>query len=346
MVKADEKKKTTEDDELPVNIQQLFDERHYRNISKNFGKSRNKIERRAILIAALILIGVFFLLPGNRVRSINVHGNTYVNEDYIMDAAGISTKSKYLLVLPDLVEYRLKQNPFILDAQVDMQKQNNISITVTENTPVGYRYEDEPYVLFTNNEKLQLKSEYLDIISKIPMITGFEKEEQTRLLCKAFSDIDKDILEDISEIKQYDLGYDNQAIEVLMRNGGYFFGNYYNMSILNQYYAIYTRLEDTSKCIFADDNMKTAYGKACPWDETPIEREYWIDDDGEIITNIYGDYVVKHYYTLENGEYATDGEGNPIPIPINPQGFEEEDAEFLNHYYAGYYYSGHLELPE
>ena len=66
---------------------------------------------------------------------------------------------------------------------------NMIDITVTEAKVLGYRYGDEPVLLMADGQQVPLKSEYLDIISRVPLITGFEDEELTRLLVKAVADV-------------------------------------------------------------------------------------------------------------------------------------------------------------
>ena len=138
-----------------------------------------------------------------------------------------------------------------------------------------------------------------------------------------------------------------------MRNGGYFFSDFRGVSLVNQYYNIYANMRNKNQCVFAesiggsdDEVLDTAYAKACPWDETAAEVEYWKDENGEIITNTYGDKVIKHYYEIKDKERPVDENGNPIPIPINREGFEEKDEDFELHYEAGFYRTGKLELPE
>jgi hypothetical protein len=118
------------------------------------------------------------------------------------------------------------------------------------------------------------------------------------------------------------------------------------MGVLNRYWAIYNYQKDKSQCIFADDSMTSAYSKMCPWDEPVVNREYWTDDTGKVITNTYGDKVEKHYYTDADGNWAVDEKGNRIPIPINLQGYEVPDSDFLENYEKGYYKTGKLVIEE
>ena len=339
---------TNEEDviDVPVGVQQLFDQRHHLNINRNVRKAQPKLFRAAVICAAILLMIVYFVMPVSRVSGITLSGNAFLSRDYILDLADLSNNSIYYLSLPFILERRIEKDPLIEKAKVSLERDNSVKITVTERKILGYRYEDEPLILMADGSYVELKSTYLDIITKIPLILGFNTEEQTEKLCRSFADVDEKIIRDISEISQYSLSYDPEAIRVLMRSGGYFMGNFYNMGVLNRYWAIYNYQKDKSQCIFADDSMTSAYSKMCPWDEPVVNREYWTDDTGKVITNTYGDKVEKHYYTDADGNWAVDEKGNRIPIPINLQGYEVPDSDFLENYEKGYYKTGKLVIEE
>ena len=303
---------TNEEDviDVPVGVQQLFDQRHHLNINRNVRKAQPKLFRAAVICAAILLMIVYFVMPVSRVSGITLSGNAFLSRDYILDLADLSNNSIYYLSLPFILERRIEKDPLIENAKVSLERDNSVKITVTERKILGYRYEDEPLILMADGSYVELKSTYLDIITKIPLILGFNTEEQTEKLCRSFADVDEKIIRDISEISQYSLSYDPEAIRVLMRSGGYFMGNFYNMGVLNRYWAIYNYQKDKSQCIFADDSMTSAYSKMCPWDEPVVNREYWTDDTGKVITNTYGDKVEKHYYTDADGNANSDTNGN------------------------------------
>lgn len=333
--------------DVPVGVQQLFDERKKHTINRLVKKAEPKLFRWAVLCGAIIIVFAYFIMPVSRVSSIRVSNNEILNRDYIVDLADLSeNKSIYYLSVPFLIERRIESDPLIESVKVTLERDNTVAIQIEEKDLVGYRYDEEPVLLLTDGSIVDLKSEYLDVISKIPYVIGFNTEEQTHKLCRSFAAVDQKIIRDISEISQYSLSYDPQAIRVLMRSGGYFIGNYYNITVLNRYWDIYNHQNNKSQCIFADDSLTSAYSKACPWDEEVVDKEYWKDEDGNIITNTYGDKVEKHYYNDENGQPAVDGAGNKIPIPISLQGFEVPDENFHDHYARGFYATGKLVIPE
>lgn len=332
--------------DVPVGVQQLFDERKRSSINRVVRKEEPKLYRMAVFCGAIIIMLAYFMMPVSRVSGISVRGNAVLDNKYIIDLADISENSIYYLCVPFLLEHRIEADPLIESASVSLERDNTIAIAVKEKDLLGYRYEEEPILLLTDGTTAELKSSYLDVIAKIPLIIGFNTEEQTARLCKSFAAVDQSVIRDISEISQYSLSYDPQAIRVLMRSGGYFMGNFYNISVLNRYWDIYNHQNNKEQCIFADDSLTSAYSKACPWDEVYVEKEYWVDEDGKVVTNTYGDKVEKHYYLDENGAFALDEAGNKIPIPISLQGYEVPDEKFIDHYKRGFYKTGKLVIPE
>ncbi|MEG1462594.1 MAG: hypothetical protein RSC48_05745, partial [Anaerorhabdus sp.] len=67
-----------------------------------------------------------------------------------------------------------------------------------------------------------------------------------------------------------------------------------------------------------------AYTSTCPWNQIVEEKEYWVDELGNIVINQYGDPVEKKYYTDGKGNYVLDKEGNKILIPIDGKDNYEE----------------------
>lgn len=316
------------------------------NKNTTFIQSQSKLLKIGLFVAFFIVLILYFCTSVSKTNAVIIQGTHYLSDSYIQDISGIDQNDIYYFNIPIMKEIKLKSDPMIEDADVKLLSNRTISITITEKKAYGYRYEDDTaYILLSDNTKAELKSEYLDIIASVPLITGFEDDEQTRLLSKAFEQLDRSIIESISEISQYSTSYDDEILKILMRNGSYFLGTYQNLDKLNQYYAIYSSMNDKTLCISADDNTSTAYTMVCPWNDTAAV-EYWTDENGNPIENSYGDKIVKHYYTDEAGNAATDENGNQIPIPIDENGSEVIDPNFNSNYQNGYYSSGSLVLPE
>ena len=321
--------------------------------NNEFDENRNafvdcapKLLKWGMIIGFFVLLIVYGFSSASRVNGVVINGLHYLDASYIEDIADIHEGNIFFLNIPFLKEMKLKKDPMISSASVKLTSNNIVSITIKEKKAIGYRYEDSAEILLSDNTKAELKSAYLDIIASVPLIQGFTDKEQTRLLCKAFDVVDQSMIENIAQVTQYALSYDDQAMQIQMRNGGFFLGNYQNLDKLNEYYEIYSKLNDKSQCISGDENANVAYSFVCPWNETDTTTEYWTNDDGSIKENQYGDKIAKHYYIDENGNTATDASGNKIAIPIDENGSEIIDPNFNRNYAEGYYSTGTLVLPD
>ena len=325
----------------------MIREKQNQKENSEFERSRPHLFRAGILIALILLAAVWYILPSSKVKVVSVTGNNYLSTDYLINLSGITGDDRYYMVLPFRVSGRMEEDPMIAECKVEHLPQNIIRITVQEEIPLGYRYaSDGPVILLGSGEVIPMTSSYLPIIARIPYVEGFEDPDQTRKLITALNKVNPQMREEITEIRQYALSYDNESMEMQMRDGTWFFANYYSIEAVNSYHDIYVRMNDHSQCIYADTSADRAYSGACPWDAVPVVHEYWTDAEGNLLYNQYGDPAVKHYYTDSDGNYYLDDAGERIPVPINEYNADVYDNDFLDHYLWGYYSTGVLVWPE
>lgn len=345
-----EKDKTLEDfPDKNQGINDLLDERKKNKENIAFRNKQVNLFSWAIVFSVVLIAIIYYLLPFSKVKAVSVTGTNYLTSSYVEELSGVNYNSRYFLVFPSSVAKKIKKNALIEDCTVRLLSNNIVQINITEKKPVGYRYEENtPYILFADGSKTELTSDYMSIISRIPFIVGFTTDEQTHLLTQALSEVSDVMLEEISEIRQYSLKYDDETLEIQMREGGYFFTDYYNISLINNYHETYVKLKNKDYCIYAEGSSdnRILSGRACPWNEETVTHEYWLDENGDYIYNKWGDAAVKHYYTDSYGNKYLDDDGNPIVIPIDQNGSDVEDSDFLEHYEAGYYSTGTLVIPE
>lgn len=167
-----------EEDYVPSGVQQMFAQRRQQRAHGNFINSQPRILKISMLVAALLIVLVYFQLPMSYVKGVSVNGNVNLSEDYIEKISNIDTKRRFFLTIPFISEMRLKSNPLIANAHVSLQENNIVAIDIEEKKAIGYRYDsDTPKVLFSDNTSVDLDSGYLNIIANVPLITGFDTEE-------------------------------------------------------------------------------------------------------------------------------------------------------------------------
>ena len=342
---VDQAPKTNE--AAPKSVDTLFEERAAESDNETFAQIRRGIFLRAVFLSVLLLVLLYLFSPDSRVKAVAVQGNNYLTGPYIESLSGVSVNDLLFMQFPDVIAGKIKKDPMIADASVHLLRNNLVEIVVTEKQPIGYRYdEEEPTILFTDGSICSLKSEYMRILSRIPFITGFNEETQTHLLTPAFQSVNPEVIESIAEVIQYPLSYDDEAVEIRMRDGGVFFGNYFSLALINNYETISALMTNKDLCVYADNATTVAAARACPWDEVETVLEYWTDEDGNYIYNKWGDRAVKHYYSDNNGNFYLDENGNKILIPIDTYGQDQKDPDFLTHFFEGWYKNGYLEEPK
>ncbi len=328
-------------------VETIFEERAVNNDNEAFEKARPRLFAGAVFFAFLLLILVYCLAPESRVKSVSVRGHNYLSKSYVEKRAGVSVNDLFYLQFPNALAAKIEADPMIDEAHVSLLHDNIIEITVKEKQPIGYRYdEEEPMVICTDGSLIPLTSELMPILSRIPFISGFTEEKATHLLTNGFREVLPERIEEMAEVIQYPLSYDPEAIEIRMRDGGIFFSNYFSLSLVNDYPQLSRLIKNKDNCLYADNGTTVAAARACPWDEEEVILEYWTDEEGNYIYNKWGDRAVRHYYQDSNGNYYMDENGDRIIIPIDAYGQDQKDADFLNHYFLGWYAKGYLDIPE
>lgn len=344
---AVDKEKTLDDFKTePIGVINLINERRARLDNKSFEDSRAMLFAWSLVCAVALICLSYFALPISKVKAVSVVGNNYLDKQYIEKISKVTYNSRYFLSLPSFIERRIEKDPLVKNARVTLLPNHIVQIQVEEKEPVGYRYsETGPKLLMATGEEIGLTSDYMPMIARLPFVDGFTTDEQTHKLTTALSSVNRNMIDEMAEIRQYTLDYDDETLQIQMRDGGYFFTSYYSIETVNAYYDIYVRMNDRNHCFYAESGKSIVSERACPWDEVPVYHDYWLDENGDYLYNKWGDKAVKHYYHDDNGDYYLDENGNRIVIPINEFVEDDPDENFEENYFAGYYKTGELVIP-
>ena len=275
---------------------EILDKNYYLNKRHDTRKKNQflRIKHRSFLVAiflSIVLIGlVYFLGPWSNVYSISVKGNKYYTNEDILKKSNLSTNDKFLLAPISKAKKLLLNDPLIKSANVTRNDNKLITIEVEENKIYGYAYEDyESVLLLDDNQRIVLDNDNNYLITKVPLVSGFTKE-QLELVAKGFENVDASIINEISEIHRYPFSYDQNMLEVIMRDGNYVFVSSFGLKLLDNYYSISSglQLDKSGACIYLDEVTNSGYTSRCPWQEeiepTPVEEiDIEIDEkDNEI----------------------------------------------------------------
>ena len=234
---------------------------------------KNRLFILGIVFGILITAVLYLMLPSSEVFKVVVKGNEYLKDDYYINLSKIKDGDKFLLVNLNKVKNQISSSSIVDSVTVKRNNYNLIEINVKEKEIIGYTYEVEPKILLSDGSTINLENDYLNGIASVPLIEGYD-EEGLKLIAIGFKKLDQKMIDEISEIHRYPFSYDENMLEVIMRDGNYLYLSYYSLSMLNEYYTIASGITVTEDkaCIFLDEMTNSGYTSECPY-WTKIEEK-------------------------------------------------------------------------
>ena len=234
---------------------------------------KNRLFILGIVFGILITAVLYLMLPSSEVYKVVVKGNEYLKDDYYINLSKIKDGDKFLLVNLNKVKNQISSSIIVDSVTVKRNNYNLIEINVKEKEIIGYTYEVEPKILLSDGSTINLENDYLNVIASVPLIEGYD-EEGLKLIAIGFKKLDQKMIGEISEIHRYPFSYDENMLEVIMRDGNYLYLSYYSLSMLNEYYTIASGITVTEDkaCIFLDEMTNSGYTSECPY-WTKIEEK-------------------------------------------------------------------------
>ena len=234
---------------------------------------KNRLFILGIVFGILITAVLYLMLPSSEVYKVVVKGNEYLKDDYYINLSKIKDGDKFLLVNLNKVKNQISSSSIVDSVTVKRNNYNLIEINVKEKEIIGYTYEVEPKILLSDGSTINLENDYLNVIASVPLIEGYD-EEGLKLIAIGFKKLDQKMIGEISEIHRYPFSYDENMLEVIMRDGNYLYLSYYSLSMLNEYYTIASGITVTEDkaCIFLDEMTNSGYTSECPY-WTKIEEK-------------------------------------------------------------------------
>ncbi len=220
-------------------------------MAKKMVKKR-KLRVFRFLLLILILIGLFFgvyfylHLP---IYNILVKNTEYVNDDYILEVAGIKNYPSYWLTRSKKIEKKLLKSPYIESVNVKRKFFNTFIIDINENRPLFYNQTDNS-VVFENKVSLKVT----DAMSfRIPRLLNYVPDNKYNSFIKGMSNIKEDTLGKISDIEYQPNDYDKERFLLYMDDGNMVYLTLTKFEMINYYNDVLSQLEDRKGILYLDN---------------------------------------------------------------------------------------------
>ena len=205
------------------------------------------------LLLVLIILGFFaffiYSFLNDNIKNIIIKNTSYLNDDYIIDLAGIKDYPSFWLTKSNKIEKNLKKSPYIKKVKVKKRFYNVIVIDVVENTPL-FIYEGDHKIVFDNKKSIN-SDEEIDIF-RIPRLMNYVPDTKYDMLIKGLKKIDKDILGKVSEMTYVPNEYDKDRFLLYMDDGNSVYLTLTKFKMLNYYNKVLTQLEGKKGILYLD----------------------------------------------------------------------------------------------
>ena len=202
-----------------------------------------------LLILGFFALSIYFVI-NDKIKNIIIDDTKYLNDDYIIDLAGIKNYPSYWLTSTKKIEKQLENNIYIKNAEVKRKFYNVLVIKIEENQPL-FMYEGDKNIVFENKEKVQLEEE-IDLF-RIPRLMNYVPDNKYDSLIKGIKKIDKDILGKVSEMTYTPNEYDKDRFLLYMDDGNSVYLTLTKFKMLNYYNKVLTQLEGKKGILYLDN---------------------------------------------------------------------------------------------
>ena len=213
---------------------------------------KKKLKVGPFLIVLLILIGLFFgvyqVLNAN-IKNIVIKNGSYLNDDYVIDLAGIKDYPSFYLTSSKRIENNLKKSPYIISAEVKKKFYHVLEIDLKVDNPLFINNSSNEVVF--EDEGTILVDEQIDLF-RVPRLMNYVPDDKYKTFISKMATIDKDILGKISDIEYTPNDYDKDRFLLYMDDGNMVYLTLTKFKQINYYNDVLEQLEGRKGILYLD----------------------------------------------------------------------------------------------
>lgn len=206
-----------------------------------------KIRYKRVLIFLLIIVILILCivkLLTLRITNIYVSGNSYLNDQYIIEHAEIDNYPYTFFNTSSSIEKRLKSNDYIKDVKVSKKKLTHVYIKIEENRPLFYDVK--------NNNTVLLDGKSVTDFYNIPILLNSVPSDIYSEFIEKMGQLDIDILSNISEILYKPNDVDSELFLLTMNDGNYIYVNLDKFISVNKYFDMVINFNNHKGILYLD----------------------------------------------------------------------------------------------
>ena len=202
-----------------------------------------------LIVLAVLFFGVYMLLK-IRVKNIIVTGNNYINDDTILEIAGVKDYPKFLLTSRMKVRKKLLEYSYIKDAKLSKEHPFTFRITVEEAKALFYDMNKNSYVL--NNGK-NVKEDEVLYVFRVPRLINYVPDKKYSKFVENMDKVNSDTISKISDIEYKPNDYDKDRFLLYMDDGNIVYLTLTKFKMINHYNDVLKQLENHKGILYLDN---------------------------------------------------------------------------------------------
>jgi cell division septal protein FtsQ len=199
------------------------------------------------------LIGLFlacyysFKIP---IKNIVIKNTSYLNDDYIIDLAGIKNYPSFILTNTNKINKKLVSSNYISSVKINKKWGFILEIDVSENRALFYDTNKNKYIL---DDKEEVDEDDISINFRVPRLLNYVPDKKYKKFLKGMKNIQEDTLSKISDIEYQPNDYDKDRFLLYMDDGNMVYLTLTKFKMINKYNSVLEQLENHKGILYLDN---------------------------------------------------------------------------------------------
>lgn len=213
---------------------------------------RRKLKIFNFLLALVIIIGLFFavyLILNICVKNIIVKNTKYLEDDYILELAGIKDYPNFFLTNSKKLEKKLEKSPYINNAELVKRLDFSFVVYINEKRPIFYDVNKNKYIF---DDKSSINDQEISHNFRVPRLLNYVPDKKYDKFRIGMRNIKDDVLSKISDIEYKPNDYDKDRFLLYMDDGNMVYLTLTKFKMINHYNEVLSQLENHKGILYLD----------------------------------------------------------------------------------------------
>lgn len=199
-----------------------------------------------LLIVLVIGLVIFYAIK-MPIRNIYISGNDILSDNVIIKEAKLDNYPSFLLTSSREIKNNLYNDDYIDSVKIKKRFGNIVEISVTEYGVLAVMLGENKIILSSG----KIVDNIYDIMD-VPILNNSISDEVYASFIEKFSQVDRDILRQISQLEYSPVNVDNSRFLLYMNDGNLVYITLTKIERINKYNAIKDRMDNHKGVIYLD----------------------------------------------------------------------------------------------